>query len=112
MRRHTILVPICVSLAGCWVYLSPTTYRCSDIAALYEYRKYPPGGWLAKTKDEVLSAYKRFGSDLVLNDKDPNVWYFSYGQCPIWRYRFEKDHLVARGYLVMEMGTWNYIDIK
>jgi len=62
------------------------------------------------TKDEVRDDYKISGSFLVLDDNESDVFYFSYGECPIWRYRFEKNRLVAFGYLVMEVGMWYYIE--
>ena len=110
MRRNIVFVTILALLTGCWVYLSPTSYRCRDIDALYKYRKQPPDGKRGMTKEEVRDAYKKSGSDLVLNDKEPDVFYFSSGACPIWRYRFENNRLVARGYLVMEAGIWSYVE--
>ena len=110
MRRHILLILVFTLLPGCWVYLSPTTYRCSDIDALYKYRRLPPGGHPGMTKEELRASYGKSGSDLTLNDDESNAIYFSAGECPIWRYRFENNHLIARGYLVMEGGVWGYVD--
>jgi hypothetical protein len=110
MHRNIASVPILVLLAGCWVYLSPTTYRCTDVDALRKYWEQPPGGTPGMTKGEVRDTYKQSDSDLALNDKESDVFYFSFWKCPVWRYRFEKNRLVARGYLVEEGGFWNYVE--
>ncbi|WP_300668994.1 hypothetical protein [Desulfoluna sp.] len=62
------------------------------------------------TKEDVIQDFTRSESDLSLTDEDPQTLYFLYGKCPIWKYTFKDNQLVAVGYLVMELGVWSYID--
>jgi hypothetical protein len=110
MRLNIVAVLILLLLTGCWVYLFPTSYHCIDVDTLRKYWRHPPGGTIGMTKGEVRDAYRQSGSNLTLNDEEPDVFYFSFGKCPVWRYRFDKDRLVARGYLVEEGGFWSYVE--
>ncbi|MBW1902559.1 MAG: hypothetical protein JRJ20_13130, partial [Deltaproteobacteria bacterium] len=109
--RIILMLIASLALSGCWVYLSPTTYRCfDDLDALYEYREKSPGGTPGATKEQVRQEYLKSGSPLIMKDDNTETIYFLYDQCPIWRYRFKNDHLIAKGYLVQEMGTWSYVE--
>jgi len=108
--RIFILITFASVLSGCFVLISPNTCRCRDMDALYKYRQLPPGGKVGMTREEVREDYRKSGSVLILNDEKPDVFYFLHGKCPIWKYVFKNNRLASRGYLVMEMGFWDYIE--
>ena len=94
---------------GCYVYLSPTTYRCMDIDALRHYHERYIGN-PGMAYEQFRRAYEHSQISLTYDDTEEAVVYLKHGACPIWRYRFDKGRLVARGYLVQEMGFWGYVE--
>lgn len=50
----------------------------------------------------------RYIRKLVLDDKEPDVVYFWAGTCPVFRYRFKNNHLIAVGTVRAEAGVWHY----
>lgn len=94
---------------GCYVYLSPTTYRCKDIDTMYDYSQQYIGN-PGMVYEQFRQAYEHSQMSLTYDDSEESVVYLKYGDCPIWRYRFDKGRLVARGYLEQGMGIWGYVE--
>ena len=125
MRRQTLLASGFLLLTGC-INLSPTTYHCAGnpefaerFMVLLEQDELP-GVEPGMTREQVREVYQELRQDpggsrltlflqnLVLDDTEPDLLYFKAGACPVMRYRFKNNHLVAIGALRMEAGIWHY----
>jgi hypothetical protein len=79
-----------------------------------------PGVLPGMTHQEVRDVYNalrddpsdtelaRFLQKLRLDDTQPDFLYFWVGECPLLRYRFNNNLLVAVGAVQMELGVWHY----
>ena len=60
------------------------------------------------TSEQFRQAYEQSKLSLSYDNSEESLVYLKHNSCSIWRYRFDKERLVARGYLVQEMGFWSY----